>query len=456
VTLTVSHRCAPAVARAVSGIASRLPGVSAGRRVEGTGSESGSVTVRLAASAHAESALIADTLRRAHLVDGVPWSQMAVIVRSVPRAGARLPRALSAAGVPVAIPAIGGSLSEEPAAGALLTVLAATADGLDGDRALALLTGPIGRVDPVALRQLRRTLRRTHVDHSPGTSADLLVQVLSGDHPLSGPQSGALRRVRAVLAAAAKCDRDGQDPRYTLWAAWHRSGLQRRWLAAIERGGPAAAQATRDLEVVTALFDTTDDYVSRRSGASVRGLVEYVAALQVPRAIREPVAETEQVKVLSAHAALGHEWDLVVLAGLQDGLWPNTIPRGGVLATQRLLDELDGVTADASARAPLLAEERRLLIAAMGRARRRLLVTAIDSDTGGSGGAAALPSPFLFEIAQEALPIGNDELAAAQWCAPPTGPSTLPQDLVRQHNWLAWRRPVCREPIRSGGMGWCR
>ena len=59
---------------------------------------------------------------------------MAVIVRSVPRAGARLPRALAAAGVPVAAPAVGGPLSEEPAARALLTVLAATADGLDGSR----------------------------------------------------------------------------------------------------------------------------------------------------------------------------------------------------------------------------------------------------------------------------------------------------------------------------------
>ena len=89
--------------------------------------------------------------------------------------------------------------------------------------------------------------------------------------------------------------------------------------------------------------------------------------------------------MLSAHAALGHEWDLVVIAGLQDGLWPNTVPRGGVLATQRLLDVLDGVAADASVRAPLLAEERRLLVAAMGRARRRLLVTAVDSDTDGGG-----------------------------------------------------------------------
>ena len=151
---------------------------------------------------------------------------------------------------------------------------------------------------------------------------------------------------------------------------------------------------------MTALFDITDQYVSRTSGASLRGLVEHVAALQLPSVNAEPVATAEQVRVLSAHAALGHEWDLVVIAGLQDGLWPNTVPRGGVLGTQRLLDVMDGVTEDASVRAPLLAEERRLLVAAMGRARRRLLVTAVDSDTDGAGQEAALPSAFFFEIAQ--------------------------------------------------------
>jgi superfamily I DNA/RNA helicase/RecB family exonuclease len=396
-TLTTSHRCAPAVARAVSGIASRLPGASGGRRIDGTGAEDGSVRVRLAASPHAEAAMIADALRRAHLVDGVPWSQMAVIVRSVPRAGARLPRALAAAGVPIAVPAAGGPLSDEPAARALLTVLEATSDGLDGDRSLALLIGPIGRVDPVSLRQLRRTLRRKAPDDDFG---DLLVRALTDDAPLPGAQARPLARVRAVLQAAARCHRGGQDPRYTLWAAWHRSGLQRRWLAASERGGPAAAQASRDLDAVTALFDLTDQYISRTSGASLSGLVEHVAALQLPSVNPEPASTAEQVRVLSAHAALGHEWDLVVIAGLQDGLWPNTIPRGGVLGTQRLLDAIDGVAEDVSVRAPLLAEERRLLVAAMGRARRRLLVTAVDSETGGADMEAALPSAFFFEIAQ--------------------------------------------------------
>jgi superfamily I DNA/RNA helicase/RecB family exonuclease len=408
VTLAVSHRCAPALARAVSGIARRLPGGSSGRHIDGTGTEDGVVAVRLAASTHAEAALIADALRRAHLVDGMPWSQMAVIVRSMPRVGVRLQRALVAAGVPVAVPAVSGPLSGEPAAQALLRVLAVTADGLDGDQALALLTGPIGRVDPVSLRQLRRTLQRVIPDGASRNFGDLVADALRADgpsptsesYPQSGVQSRPLRRVRAVLEAAARCHRDGQDPRFTLWAAWHRSGLQRHWLAASERGSPAGAQATRDLEAVTALFDITDQYVSRTSGASLRGLIEHVAALQLPSVKPEPVSTAEQVRVLSAHAALGHEWDQVVIAGLQDGLWPNTIPRGGVLGTQRLLDALDGITEDASATAPLLAEERRLLVAAMGRARRRLLVTAVDSDTGGAGEDAALPSAFFFEIAK--------------------------------------------------------
>ncbi|MEO8816432.1 MAG: UvrD-helicase domain-containing protein, partial [Mycobacterium sp.] len=156
VTLTRSHRCAPAIATAVSGVAARLPRRGTTAHLDGADGDAGSVRVRPAASGHAEEALIADTLRRAHLVDGVPWSQMAVIVRSVPRAAARLPRALAAAGVPVILPADAGVPAEQPAVAALLTVLAATADGLDGQRALMLLTGPIGRVDPISLRQLRR------------------------------------------------------------------------------------------------------------------------------------------------------------------------------------------------------------------------------------------------------------------------------------------------------------
>ena len=399
ITLTESHRCAPAVAHAITGIARRLPGAGRARELVGTAVEPGSVSVRVAASPHAETALIVDALRRAHLIDEVPWAQMAVIVRSVRQGGAALCRALAAAGVPVVTPPPSVPLAEQPAARAMLTVLAAAADGLDGDRALDLLTGPIGRVDPVSLRQLRRALRRADRSQPPREFGDLLVGALeSKTVGLSGHLARPLRRVRNVLTAARRSAAEGADPRYTLWQAWHRSGLQRRWLAGSERGGTVGAKADADLDAVTALFDIAEQYVSRTAGASLRGLVEHVSTLGPLPTAGDPPHDIDGVTVLSAHAALGREWDVVVIAGLQEGLWPNTTPRGGVLATQLLVDVLDGNGArGVSSRAPLLAEERRLLIAAMGRARSRLLVTAVDSDRGDD---SMLPSAFHYELAQ--------------------------------------------------------
>ncbi len=391
--LSRSYRCAPAIARAVSGMAAALPH-TAWRAMDGAAGDEGSVTVRVADSSHAETAMIADALRRAHLLDGVPWSQMAVIVRS-PSAAEGLPRALAVAGVPVSEPTTGGPIGEQPAARALLTVLAATARGLDGEQALALLGGPIGRMDPVTLRQLRRALRRAAGDPNRPAAA-LLTDALTGRRPQLPPTlAGPVNRVRGVLSAAARGHHANNDPRHTLWQAWERSGLQRRWLAAAERGGVEGAPAERNLGAVTALFDIADEYVTRTTGASLTGLLDHVDALTLAPVIDDlPAGET--VAVLSPHAALHRDWDVVVIAGLQDGLWPNTTPRGGVLGTQRLLDVLDGLGDEVSARAPLLAEERRLLIAAMGRARRRLLITAVDSDAGDD---VSLPSPFVAELA---------------------------------------------------------
>jgi superfamily I DNA/RNA helicase/RecB family exonuclease len=411
VALTRSHRCAPAIARSIAGIAARLPG-PAWREFDGAGGADGSVTVTVADSPSAESAVIADALRRAHLIDGVPWSQMAVIVRS-PSAAAALPRALQVAGVPVGAPALSGPIADQPAARALLTVLDAARRGLDGEQALALLSGPIGRMDPVSLRQLRRALRRAAGDPDRPAWA-LLVDALTGPPPHVPPTlAGPVKRVRAVLAAATRSRRAHHDPRYTLWQAWERSGLQRRWLAAAERGGPDGALADRNLAAVTALFDIAEDYVARTAAASLDGLLDHVAALRLPPVI-DPGPPGETVAVLSPHAALNRDWEMVIIAGLQDGLWPNTTPRGGVLGTQRLLDVLDGLGDDVSARAPLLAEERRLLIAAMGRARSRLLITAVDSDTGDE---ACLPSPFVAELAR--LAGGSAEEPPRPVAAPP-------------------------------------
>jgi RecB family exonuclease len=172
------------------------------------------------------------------------------------------------------------------------------------------------------------------------------------------------------------------------------------------------------LNAVTALFDLAEQYTARTAGATLAGLVEHVSAMQLVMPRAEPAAGAEAVAVLSAHAALGREWDLVVIAGVQEGLWPNTVPRGGVLGTQRLLDTLHGLGDDVSARAPLLAEERRLLVAAMGRARRQLMLTAVDGEGSTDGAEEQLPSEFVTELAACATS-DTDRAPAPPVVAPP-------------------------------------
>lgn len=397
--LHTSHRCAPAVAEAITAVAAALPGTGPARRITGsTDTDDGQVRAILAASAHAEAAAIADALRRAHLIDGTAWNQMAVIVRSVSRAGAALTRTLTAAGVPVAPGRTRPPLAENPVVRALLTVLRATEEPLSGEDALALLTGPLGRVDPVTLRQLRRALRRADGAAVPRDFGELAAEALSGRIPdgLADPHTRVLQRLSAVLVAAVKAGT--ADPRRSLWQAWQRSGMQNRLLATVERGGPAAVRAEADLDAVTELFDIADQLIDRSPGATSRSLVDHVAGLTLPITAADPVEPPDAVTVLSPQQALGRQWDVVVIAGLQEGLWPNTIPRGGVLGTQGLMDLLDGVTGEVSSRAPLVADERRLLLTAMGRTRRRLIVTAVDAETGSDG--VELPSPFFHEIAK--------------------------------------------------------
>ncbi|MDT0547166.1 ATP-dependent helicase, partial [Streptomyces lonegramiae] len=70
---------------------------------------------------------IADILRRAHLEDGVPWREMAVLVRAGGRSLPGVRRALTSAGVPVEVDGDDIPLRHEPAVAPLLTALRAAA-----------------------------------------------------------------------------------------------------------------------------------------------------------------------------------------------------------------------------------------------------------------------------------------------------------------------------------------
>ncbi|HZP49793.1 ATP-dependent helicase, partial [Actinocrinis sp.] len=108
----------------------------------------------------AELAAIADLLRRAHLEHGVPWEDMAVLVRDGQQlAPAR--RALLGANVPAEVLGDDLPLAQEPAVATLLTALRCAAEpaALTPDSARELLMGPLGGLDSGDLRRLGRALR---------------------------------------------------------------------------------------------------------------------------------------------------------------------------------------------------------------------------------------------------------------------------------------------------------
>ncbi|MGH3754547.1 MAG: ATP-dependent helicase [Pseudonocardiaceae bacterium] len=404
VRLRTDHRMAPAVRTAVSRLAARLPGPRAALHGPAGEQPGGELAVRVFGSAAVEASWVADQLRRAHLLGGVAWADMAVLVRSTARTLPVLRRALLAAGVPVAVPREELPVARHGAVLPLLALLrcAVQPAALDEEAVAALLASPLGGADPLALRRLRRELRRRELAAGGDrTSGALLVDVLRLAGQLDGLDdrtAGPVRKLAGLLTTAQCAARGGASAEEVLWRVWQASGLAHRWAATAVRGGPAGAQADRDLDAVVALFDAAARYADRLPGADggpagVLGFCDYVTDQQIPGdSLAARCPQGEAVAVLTVHAAVGREWSLVAVPGVQEGSWPDLRLRGSLLGVEHLVDTTAGLgSVTVSRTAPLLAEERRLLLVAASRARHRLLVSAVR-------GEDEQPSRFLDEL----------------------------------------------------------
>ncbi|WP_231951512.1 PD-(D/E)XK nuclease family protein [Nocardia terpenica] len=330
------------------------------------------------------------------------------------------------------------------------------------DDALDLLSGPLGGADQISLRRLRRGIRRTLLERGRGSaetdprdggdtptdadrhdetadrrarrssalddefgvdtvdsarfadldrsSAEVLRDLIAGVGDftildrLTEVEAAPLRRVLKAIGRARRARTRGAGLEDVLWALWTASRLEKRWVGQSERGGAVGMQADRDLDAAVGLFDAAAAYVDRLPRATVEGFVEYLEQQEIPQDSAPLTDSGDAVAIVSAHAAAGREWDVVAIAGVQEGIWPNLRPRGTLLGVEDLVDLMAGVAdpgEQVSRAAPILAEERRLLLLACSRARRSLLVTAVESV---SGDRDLVPSRFLAELDPTAEP----------------------------------------------------
>ncbi|MGW7818347.1 ATP-dependent helicase [Streptomyces puniciscabiei] len=488
--LRASHRSGAALLAATRLITQRMPlprlpadKVRAHREPAAV-RDGGRVEVYTYPTAGTELDNIADILRRAHLEDGVAWSDMAVLVRAGSRSLPTLRRALTAAGVPLDIDGDDLPLRQEPAVAPLLTALravataesrshegpagtlagplqepaasgepagttsvpagttepagttsepegttsetpeeaeeAATADAapedavpqdtaepapdtiwLDTETALTLLASPLAGMDPADLRRLGRALReeeRAAGNPLPPPSDVLLARALAEPERLAVHDPAYARgaqRLGALLRKARERLAGGGTAEEALWDLWEGTPWPARLERAARRGGAAGRNADRDLDAVCALFATAARAEERTGG---RGALNFLAEIEAEDIAADTLARRavrpDAVRLMTAHRAKGLQWRLVVVAGVQEGLWPDLRRRGSLLEADRI--GRDGL-AEPLTPGALLAEERRLFYVAATRARERLVVTAVKApaDDGDQ------PSRFLTELGVE-------------------------------------------------------
>ena len=404
--LGTPHRGTPEQIDLVRQVASRIgaAGVVAHRRAPEGAPAQGSVRTYLLRSPAEEADAIARLLRERHVLDGVPWSSCAVIAHDS-RQVATLEAELAAREVPARASGPGLALGVQRPVRDLVRLVELGAKDPDewvADDVIDALRGTFGGLDAIELRRLRTALRHDEVA-AGGTRAatELLVSGVRFPLELAAIDSREARRairLGETLGALRSQALRQATAHELLWTAWERSALARTWREAARGHGAVAEQADRDLDAVVALFQAAKRFTEREPDGEASVFLRSVLDSDVAEDRIEQPAVVDTVRVLTPAAAAGTAFDTVVIAGVQDGVWPNTRLRGGLLETWRLADAVQNPDLPAAGmldrRRAAMHDELRLFVRAISRADALLIVTAVDDDdTGPSVLFEMLPTP---------------------------------------------------------------
>ena len=352
----------------------------------------GGVTVEawLAPHTSEEHAAIARELRRLHVEEGVPWNELAVVVRRQGAHVGSLLRALDDAGVPRALPESGMALTAEPATFPYVLALRwLTADAEAREQLVeSVLTSDLVRLSPASARGLMRAAQA--IDGTVATALDHI-------DGLTQAEASEVETVREVLARATTvADRSVLDAFRILWQDLPYSA---RLVADAER----SSGARREIDVVVGLSGVVAE-AGESPDPSTEAFVRALDAGEHGPGYRgmDP-ASSDAVRVLTAHGAVGTELDTVVVAGAVEGNFPSLSrpePMFDLAALERPISQSERNRAR-------LEDERRLFRMMLGRARNRVVLTASETHADGS----VATSRFVDErgVAWTPIPLGPFE-----------------------------------------------
>lgn len=337
-----------------------------------------------------ETRAIARALREHHIYEGIPFSKMAVVVRSGGQVS-EIARVLAVNEVPTRTLVSGRSLREQSIVRDLLRVLNVALGRTELTPVIAadILLSPLCGLTIIQVRRMRQALRHDELAADGNqTGAQLLARALHGEVPVEHITMAASSKVAAVSRLLADL-RQTSDATIEeqLWKIWSWSKLAKTWGDESRGSGVVADEANRNLDAVLALFTAAKRFVEREPHAPASKFVTEVMASDVPEDTLTALAASDSVVVCTPAAVIGEEFDVIVVASVQEGRWPNLRPRGSLLHAP-LLDHTPVDAEVIDARKQVLDDELRMFALAITRARTHVILSA----TAGNDDA---PSPFI-------------------------------------------------------------
>lgn len=375
--LSTRHRAGEKLAQIQDALVSRIgvAGISS-HRAPAAGNTDDSLAIMTFPGADQQLSGIARIIRHRHVREGVPYDDMAVITRAR-NAHTELERVLGEAGVDVRPADRDQPLRYIPVVRALMDViLEAGGSRLDELQLLNLLASPLVGLEPLEMRALRRRVTHWSVERDIAEPVRALLTDDSGES-----WARPLRRLATIIDSARGAIESGGNAEAVLWAAWKSAGNAEDWREAALRGGSAGRAANAMLDAAMRMFRVAQRMVDRDGRASASQLVDELDSQEIAEDSIARMGRESGVHLLTPAMAIGQDFDLVIVADLNDDVWPNLRARDGLFGAGRLAEmHLDRLTDGVSGVRSVLDDELRMLAAAAGRAKSSLVLTAVDSE----------------------------------------------------------------------------
>jgi DNA helicase II / ATP-dependent DNA helicase PcrA len=349
------------------------------------GSPGGQVSFWRCRSERAQAQAVAAEAEHLLVRQGVPASEVCVLVRSVKNEGTAIGAALEERAVPYRLTG-SAAYFQRAEVRDVLAWLRVLADPSDSGAVVRALSRPPIELRSVDVARLTQLARRRKLDMPSAAVAAL-------DGPQLSPEGR--ERVQAFLRIYRSASAAFEDRRPDMFVLRliERIGLRRQQIFATQ------ADTVERLRNIAKLSELATAYLRREPQATPRDFTRYLAAV-AESGLREEEASappgSPAVRVMTMHAAKGLEFDHVLVCGLSAGRMPGPWRRRGDDVPDELLKES---LPEAGGREAHEGEMRRLLHVAMTRARKGLVLAWPE----GSGqGATPRPSPF-YEEARAAL-----------------------------------------------------